>query len=79
MYFKDLADVINALPPKVGDESCTDKCGSNVRCETCRDADGRGESFCKEYKGSCETLEWFREDSCRKTCGTCKSSGGELF
>ena len=63
----------------VGDESCINQCGSNVRCETCRDADGRGESFCKKYKGYCKSMEWFREGSCRKTCGTCKPSGGELF
>ena len=64
---------------EVGDESCIDQCGSNVRCETCRDADKRGESFCKKNKVECKFQEWFREDSCRKTCGTCKPSGGELF
>ena len=66
---------------KRGDESCVDKCGSNVKCETCRDAktgEENGKPVCQYYKNQCTKDAWFREDWCRKTCGTCKSSGKEV-
>ena len=53
----------------IGDESCN--CADN--CQTCRDADSRGESYCQDNKWACTDprYEWFANDNCQKTCGTC--------
>ena len=56
---------------KMGDESC--RCGSN-NCKTCRDSDPRGEAFCEQNASwACKDsrYDWFANDSCQKTCGTC--------
>ena len=65
----------------IGDESCVDVCDSDARCETCRDAyvyTPMGDSRCQYYKDQHCTKprpENYQEEACRKTCGTCTSTG----
>ena len=63
----------------IGDESCVDVCDSDARCGTCRDSYVHPSipNFCQTYKRYryCERSEKYREEYCRKTCGTCTSTG----
>ena len=62
----------------IGDESCVDVCDSDARCGTCRDSyvHPTMPNYCQTYKRYfCERSERYREELCRKTCGTCMSPG----